>query len=85
MLEGSEWLECKCFDERHTIKFSVDREVNEVYGSIDFIQYSFYDRLRIGIRYIFGYVPVRGQLAEWLMEPKDVRKLIRIAEGLRND
>lgn len=87
MLDGSEWFECQCGDEEHTIKFvydsglyrgdyKVEFQRPEVYLSIFLETDGFFKRFWTATKYIFGYKSRYGHFGNWTLESDDAERLI---------
>ena len=76
MLDGSEFFECQCGSDEHTLRFVYDKENNEFYLSIFLDNYRpWWKRLGLSIKYLFGYKSRYGHFGEWLMEQEDASRL----------
>ena len=80
-----EYFICSCENTEHQIVFSwfEDDDVANVYATIHLRKKSFWERLKYGIKYIFGYQSKYGAFDEFIFSPSDARKLERIARWLR--
>lgn len=81
-----ETLICQCSSIEHQISFSwvEDKELEgEVYMEIHLSKLSFWERLKHGIKYIFGYRCMYGDFDEVIIKKEDVHKLERIVEFLK--
>ncbi len=57
----TEFFECVCMTEEHTIIFRLDTDDIDLYTSVFLNQYrGFFGRLWIAIRYLFGYKCMDG-------------------------
>ena len=88
--EHRETLICQCHSIEHQISFSwveyegLESELEgEVYMEIHLAKLSFWDRLKHGIKYIFGYRCIYGDFDEIILKKGDVHKLERIVEFLK--
>lgn len=78
MLDGSYFFECQCESDEHTLRFTLDKEYPEpeIYVSIFLDQYhTWYERVWVAIKYIFGYKCKYGHFNTWSMKPEDATKL----------
>jgi len=78
MLDGSHFFECICGADEHTLKFvlSMEEDYPEIYTTIFLNQYrSFWKRLWVGIKYIFGYKCKYGHWDVWVLNPGDAERL----------
>lgn len=84
--EQRETLICQCHSIEHQISFNwvecKDLE-GEVYMEIHLSKLSFWERLKHGIKYIFGYRCMYGDFDEVILKKEDVNKLERIVEFLK--
>jgi hypothetical protein len=87
MLDGTEFFECQCHSDEHVLRLtlSLDDEDPEIYASVFLRQYrSFFKRLVIAVRYLFGYKCKYGHWDCFLMKPGDAMRmqgmLIRLIE-----
>ena len=81
-----ETLICQCNSIEHQISFSwiEDKELEgEVYLEIHLAKLSFWDRLKHGIKYIFGYRCRYGDFDEVILKKEDVWKLEKVVEYLK--
>jgi hypothetical protein len=86
-LDGSQWLECACHTDEHTLRFSYipDPDYPEVYLSIFMDEWGFWKRLWIGIKYVFGYKCKYGHFGCWTLREKDLDRLIGLLEAYKRD
>lgn len=76
MLDRTEFFECSCNNDEHTLRLVLDREENEIYASVFLNQYrSWYKKIWVGIRYIFGYKCKYGHWDVWTLKPEDAERL----------
>ena len=81
-----ETLICQCNSIEHQISFNwiEDKELEgEVYMEIHLAKLSFWDRLKHGVKYIFGYRCRYGDFDEVILKKEDVHKLERVVEFLK--
>ena len=84
--EQRETLICQCNSIEHQISFNwiEDKELEgEVYMEIHLAKLSFCDRLKHGIKYIFGYRCMYGDFDEVILKKNDVHKLEKVVEFLK--
>jgi hypothetical protein len=90
MKEGNELLICECHSTDHQIVFlyssdNIDGvEYPMCYAHVHLAKKPFFDRLKYGIRYIFGYQCRYGAFDEFIFNPDDLHKLESIVEHLKN-
>ena len=84
--EQRETLICQCHSIEHQVSFTwiegMDAE-GEVYMEIHLSKLSFWDRLKHGIKYIFGYRCMYGDFDEVILKKEDVNKLEKVVEFLK--
>ena len=81
-----ETLICQCHSIEHQVSFTwiQDKELEgEVYMEIHLAKLSFWDRLKHGIQYIFGYRCMYGDFDEVILKKNDVHKLEKVVEFLK--
>ena len=66
---------CECSSREHQIVMQYDEEDNSIYCHIHLTKNNFWNRLIIGIKYIFGYKSRYGQWDEFIWMPSHVEKL----------
>lgn len=84
--EQRETLICQYHSIEHQISFTwvEDRDMEgEVYMEIHLSKLSFWDRLKHGIKYIFGYRCMYGDFDEVILKKEDVHKLEKVVEFLK--
>ena len=89
MLDGSYWFECYCYDDEHTIRFTLDNgehddEPPEIYTSIFMDTGGFFRRVKLGIKYIFGYKCRYGHFGNWTLCKEDLSKLESMVKDYSN-
>ena len=81
------YFECVCLSPEHTLKFTLDQGDNypDLHTSIYLNSYqSWYKKLWIGIKYIFGYPCKYGHWDTFHLTPEDTNKLINLLERYQN-
>lgn len=68
-------LTCACHSNEHTIIVHKDEEDNVFYFSIFLKELGFVERLKLGIKYIFGYKCKYGHFEEIIITPEQLNKL----------
>ena len=84
--EQRKTLICQCNSIEHQISFSwiEDKELEgEVYLEVLLKPLSFWQRLKNGIKYIFGHRCIYGDFNEVILRKEDVHKLERVVEFLK--
>lgn len=80
----TEFLECACRDSRHLLVFNYDPREGDIWVDVHLDSYSFFKRILIAIKYIFGYKSKYGCFPCWLMSSKEVDKLISFLNQKKN-
>jgi len=88
MLDGTEYFECSCGANEHTIRFTLDLDLNGydepmLYTSVFLDDKPFFSRIWIAIKYIFGYKCRYGHFGNWSMRENDVVKLEELLHGFQ--
>ncbi len=88
--EQREFLICQCNSIEHQISFNwVEYEglesenEREVYMEIHLAPLTFWERLKHGVKYIFGYRSMYGDFDEFIFKKEDAHKLERVVEFLK--
>lgn len=72
----TEFFECACFSDEHTLKFSYDPDENELYTSVYLNQYrSVWKRIWVALRYVCGYRTKYGHWDCFILRPEDAARL----------
>lgn len=78
MLDGTHFFECACEADEHILRFTLDKDPEDpgIYTSI-FLDspYTWWRRVWIGIKYIFGYKCQYGHFGNWELRDEDVTRL----------
>jgi len=76
MLDGTEYFECACGGDEHTLRFIIDKEDKRLYTSVFLNDYqSIWKRVWIAIKYIFGYKCQYGHWDYWIMRYEDIPRM----------
>ena len=75
-------LICACNSTEHQIIIHEHGEDNLVYCHIHLIKYSFWGRLKAGVKYIFGYKCIYGHWDEFIFKPEHATRLRELSEIL---
>lgn len=76
MLDGTEYFECSCGSDEHTIRFVLDKKDKEIYLCVFLNQYRpWWKRIWIALKYVFGYKCKYGHWDNWTMVSTDVERL----------
>ena len=81
-----ETLICQCHSIEHQVSFNwvEDTELEgEVYMEVHLKPLSFWERLKHGVKYIFGYRCRYGDFDEVILKKNDVHKLEKVVEFLK--
>ncbi len=74
-----EYFTCDCSDFDHTFRISYFNDHNEnddyMYVIVSLREKTFFKRLWAGIKYIFGKTSKYGHWDEFLLSPKEVKRL----------
>lgn len=80
-MSRTEFFECICATEEHTIRFKLDTDDTELYASVFLNQYrGFFGRLWIAIKYLFGYKCKYGHWDCTELRPEDADRLIALLQ-----
>lgn len=79
----TELILCECSSPEHQIIIHKDEDYNTVYCSIHLNNYSFWKRLIIGVKYIFGYKSQYGAWDEIILTDKHKEQIKNIYEVLK--
>jgi hypothetical protein len=80
----TEHFECQCSSDEHTLKFTLDElsgdiEELEIWTSVFLNQYrSFWSRLWVAIKYLFGFKSRYGHWDCFIMRGQDVDRLMAL-------
>ncbi len=74
---------CDCSSAEHQIIYEYDFDDNMVYFRIHLASHSFWERLKYGIKYIFGYKCRYGAWDEFIVRQDDAEKFEEIAKCLK--
>ena len=80
-----EFLICQCESIEHQLSFSwISNEIyGDVYLTIHLAPLSLWQRIKNGVKYIFGYRSKYGDFDDMIIKKEDVWKLERIVEYLK--
>lgn len=84
--EHRETLICQCGSIEHQISFiwiEDEDSDGDVYMEIHLTPFSFWERLKHGIKYIFGHRCIYGDFDGVILRKEDANKLERIVEFLK--
>lgn len=83
--ETTQIFVCDCHSREHQIVFEYDFDDNLVYCHIHLINYSFFKRLKNGLRYIFGYKCRYGHWDEFVWQVEHAEKLKEMSDLLKKN
>lgn len=73
----TEFFECQCSSDEHTLKFTVDEDDGTIYTSVYLNTfYPWYYRIWVAIKYVFGYKSKFGAWDTVLIRPEDNKRLV---------
>lgn len=85
-MEQRETLICQCNSMEHQFSFVwwEDEDLDgAVYMEVHLTPFSFLQRLKNGIKYIFGYRSMYGDFDDIILRKEDVHKIERVVEFLK--
>jgi len=84
MLDGTEYLECACHSDEHTLRFTLSLDDDpEIYTSVFLGSYPWGWRcILTGIKYLFGYKCKFGHSDCFIMKPEDAERLRVVLDKL---
>jgi len=82
MLDGSYFFECACYSNEDILRFDLckEKEYKEIYVSIFLDNGPWWERLWLGLKYIFGYKCRYGHFNCWTMNEEDAQRLKKMVE-----
>ncbi len=82
MLDGSYFFECGCHSSEDILKFDLCKEEDhkEIYLSVFLDNGPWWERLWLGLKYIFGYKCKYGHFNCWTMNEEDAQRLKKMVE-----
>ena len=85
MLDGTHFFECVCHANEHTIRFTLDKEDNEIFVSIYLCQFRpWWERIWIALQYIVGINRCGyGHFCNWCLKPEDIGRMRAMLEELK--
>jgi hypothetical protein len=82
----TEFFECACHSDEHTLKFSYDPDSVEIYSSVFLHQYrNIFKRLWVALKYVFGYRCKYGHWDCFIMRPEDASRLRSLLDRMVED
>lgn len=83
--ESAQIFVCDCSSREHQIVFEYDFDDNLIYAHIHLTQYGFWKRLKMGIKYIFGYKCRYGHWDEFIWRVEHADKLAELSKILKKN
>jgi hypothetical protein len=74
---------CECSSAEHQIITHYDSEDKQLFLTVHLSNLKFFERLWLGIKYIFGYKCKYGNFQEFIFNPKDADRLIELGNLLK--
>lgn len=76
-MSQTEFFECTCESDEHTLKFQLDVDEKELWTSVFLYQYrGFFCRLWVAVKYLFNYKCKDGHWDCFILKSEDASKLI---------
>ena len=87
MSEGTQHFDCRCGSVEHTIRFNLDKEEREMYVDVYLNRGdSFWRRVYLGVRYIFGAKSQYGEWGSWVLDESDAGRMMAMcADFIENE
>lgn len=84
MLDGTEFFECACHSDEHTLRFilSFDDDDPCIYTSVFLRERQWWKRIWPAVKYVFGYKCRFGHWDCFELKPEDAQRLMWMAERL---
>lgn len=85
MLDGTEFFECACGSDEHTLRFtlSLDDDEPELYTHVYLRNWQgFWKRCWIALKYVCGYTSKYGHWDCFIMRPEDAARLSTLCTRL---
>lgn len=76
-------LICDCYSPEHHVFLFYDEEDKQVFVNIHLTKKKFWNRLKYGIKYIFGYAIKSGAYQEIVLSNKDAEKIENVLKFLK--
>lgn len=86
-IEKSKYFECSCSSPEHTLIFNYlkDSTCHEVYTTTFLGDVSFWNRLKNAFKYILGYKCKYGHFDCFILQEKDLNKLINLLQEYKSN
>jgi len=84
MLDGTEYFECQCGSDEHTLRFTLSLDDPAyIYTSVFLGSYPWgWRRIWTGIKYLFGYKCKYGHWDCFMLRPEDAARLRSLLDRL---
>jgi hypothetical protein len=77
----TEFFECACYSDEHTLKFTYDAEDNELYTSVHLNHdRNVFQRILVAVKYVLGYRSRYGHWDCFIMRPEDGERFRELIE-----
>ena len=81
----SEFFECVCHYDEHTIKFEYDADDNQLYATVFLCQYfPWWIRCWVALKYALGLKCKGGHFDTWILDPRDAERLGNLLKKLKS-
>lgn len=84
-MEKSNIMICECSSVEHQIVFTKDEEAGFIYCHIHLTKKPFFQRLKNGVKYIFGHRCIYGDFDEILLSNKHTEQIKEMYTFLKNN
>jgi len=75
-----EYFECACFSADHTLRFGYDPDYGDLWLEVHLRHDPWYKRIWHAIKHVFGYKCIYGCFDSWLMDEKDIDRMISMLQ-----
>jgi hypothetical protein len=80
---ATEFFECQCYSDEHTLKFTYEPKDDELYTSVYLSQYrNFFQRVWTAVRYVFGHRSRYGHWDCFILQREDAERLRGLLDQL---
>lgn len=80
-----ELILCKCANTEHQMIFRTIDGDEDVYVTYHLLPLPFWQRIKYGVKYIFGYKSRYGAFDELILNPDDAAKFAKVVKYLRTN
>ena len=74
---------CQCENPEHQLIFKTVGGCEEVFVTFHLRKFPFWERVKNGMKYIFGHTSVYGDFDELILRAQDAEKIERVAQFLK--